>query len=246
MESHGASKSTSAFQSAWEGDGGRECWAAGDVLTPLPLLRDEVWTPGSAIPTGEFSLGVCAGSAREGDIASWCVLLTRERPGGPHWHRRVDLKVGGYAHNYVDPTVNTQLCRHAACAALVFLQLQCGAWSAVRFRKDGLATPLFTAQHPKGVVDSRGAVAPQAARARECLRMGLLIARACLSKGGEVLFEHPVSQGSASHFASKGREDHVTLYDHLSSTLPVSHPPLLLPRDTEKLSRQRYTVEHST
>ena len=32
--------------------------SAGDALTSLPLLRDDMWTPASDVPTGEFSLGI--------------------------------------------------------------------------------------------------------------------------------------------------------------------------------------------
>ena len=42
--------------------------------------------------------------------------------------------------------------------------------------------------------------------------MGLNIARACRSKGGEVFFERLVSQGKHSLFASKDCADHVNLY----------------------------------
>ena len=200
----------------------------GDVLTALPFLRDELWTPTSVVPAGEYSLGICAGVPREGDIASWCDQLTRGRSGGPHWHRRIDLKAGGYAHNIEDPTVNAHLCQHAAGAVLVFLQLTCGPWSAARFRNDGLARPLFTARQPLGITDARGQVVQQATRARTHLRMGLNIASACRSKGGEVFFEHPVSQGAHSLFASKDCVDHVNLYDDpLFLSFAQTHGPLM-------------------
>ena len=133
--------------------------AAGDDLRDqLPSYAPPVWTSTLAPPLSEFSLGVCSGVVRDGDLASWLRMLTS----GVHHHVRIDVKVGGYEHmverdHVIAALVELATLPHNRCT---FLQLPCGPWSKVKFEADGGPKPIFTVDYPDGVCGVDGKPLP--------------------------------------------------------------------------------------
>ena len=153
--------------------------AGDDLRDELPTYAPPLWTSELALPVSEFSLGVCSGVVRAGDLGSWLRMLTS----GVHHHIRIDTKVGGYEHmvqraHVLDALV--ALAGHPLNRCTV-LQLPCGPWSKVKFEKDGGPRPIFTVQHPDGIPGeehSRGV-----SMAMERVRAGVSIGTATLAAG---------------------------------------------------------------
>ena len=68
--------------------------AGDDLIDELPCYAPPLWTSSMAPPLCEFSLGICSGVVRAGDLGSWLRMLTSNK----HHHIRIDTKVGGYEH----------------------------------------------------------------------------------------------------------------------------------------------------
>ena len=129
-------------------------------------------------------------------------------------HVRIDERVGGYEHRYDRDEVHAglmQFVAHSRCRG-GFIQDTCSHWSAVHFAPDG-TPPIFRAGFPDGVLDSAGAVIPQAQVAMRVATRSSSLARQLLSHERLMLAEHPASQGADSLQPSRGLEDHSTLYD---------------------------------
>ena len=173
----------------------------------LPSEGGQLWVPGCAPPAGEFSIGVCSGPPRPGDIAGW---MRHYRP--QHTHLRIDHLIGGYEHVINRPHVTAALAELAAlpnCVAVV-LQLPCGPWSVVKFREGegNLPKPIFTTEHPDGVPDREHSTTSALA----VLQAGLHIASAALRHGAHVLSEHPIWQGTGSELPTRGLEQHSSMH----------------------------------
>ena len=74
------------------------------------------------------------------------------------------------------------LCSHNRCV-LVFLQLLCGAWSAVKFMDDKGPKPIFLRSYPDGVRTPQGALADGVDEALAMVERGVKLAEAVLSRG---------------------------------------------------------------
>ena len=180
--------------------------AGDDLLDQLPSYVPPVWTSALAPPTSEFSLGVCSGVVRDGDLASWLRMLTS----GVHHHIRLDIKVGGYEHILERSHVLDAL---TALAALplnrcTFLQLPCGPWSKVKFGCDGGPKPIFTVDSPDGVCGADGKPLPQVVAALDRVAAGVQVARATLRAGNQLISEHPAEEGLKSILKTRDLAQH--------------------------------------
>ena len=180
--------------------------AGDDLHDQLPSYSPPVWTSTLAAPISEFSLGVCSGVVRDGDLASWLRMLTS----GVHHHVRLDVKVGGYEHMLERPHVLAALVTLAALPLnrCTFLQLPCGAWSKVKFEADGGPKPIFTVSHPDGVCGANGQPLPQVTAALGRVAAGVSIARATLRAGNQLISEHPAEEGSTSILKARDLPEH--------------------------------------
>ena len=177
----------------------------------LPIAQPRVWIAGAEAPTVKFTVGVGAGVSRAGDLCGWHHHLSE----GTHEYLPVDPAVGGYEHRADRPHVENgliDLVRHQKCAT-VFLQLPCGAFSCSRLSDDGGPTPLFTVDHPDGVLGADGKVLPAAAAAMVLVHAGCNVARAALLAGKEFCSEHPIGHGTGSLLPVSGLESHSTMHD---------------------------------
>ena len=95
-----------------------------------------VWV-GGQVPDTPFEIDICSGAAREGDVASWitsmCQTAMTETAKWGFRSIRVDVKVGGYAHNVDLPDVQDAIVALATlphCAGVRFA-LPCGPFSVI-------------------------------------------------------------------------------------------------------------------
>ena len=175
----------------------------------LPVFRGSVWVGSDSRPTGEYSIGLCSGDARPGDIAAWMHDISS----GAHTHFRIDPVVGGYEHRVDRTDVARSLCGFASGARVVVWQHPCGDWSAARFAGGDGPKPIFTVKHPNGVLLADGTVDPRATAPLALLRNAADVVLSCLRAGGDLIFEHPVSQAAGSPFAGRGADEHSTIPD---------------------------------
>ena len=179
-------------------------------LESLPHQESEPWHAGATPLSTEYSIGICSGRSRPGDIASW---MSHLRP--QHTHIRIDEVVGGYEHLIHRPHVLKALVELASrplCVAVV-LQLPCGPWSVVKFAAGDGPSPIFTTDAPDGVLNDDGSVVASAASALRVLEAGLQIADAVARHGGQVISEHPIWQGVGSEMPTAGLEAHSTMHN---------------------------------
>ena len=179
-------------------------------LESLPHQEGEPWHAGATPLSTEYSIGICSGRSRPGDIASW---MSHLRP--QHTHIRIDEIVGGYEHLIQRPHVLKALVELASrplCVAVV-LQLPCGPWSVVKFAAGDGPSPIFTTDAPDGVLNDDGSVVASAAAALRVLEAGLQIADAVARRGGQVISEHPIWQGVGSEMPTAGLEAHSSMHN---------------------------------
>ena len=94
-----------------------------------------------------------SGHERAGDMKYWCKNLGLDSvlviP--------IDLKIGGYEHNWTIPSVRdalTLLVSHSSTVCVIFA-FKCGPWSALHCMSPG-PPPMFDTDHLDGIPDSNG------------------------------------------------------------------------------------------
>ena len=185
-------------------------------MSELPHLVCDPWVSSCPPNKGAFSLGIGSGEARAGDIASWLDMISAHN----HLHLRIDKDIGGQEHNFMRKEVLNALITLAALDACcgAFFALECGAWSASKFREDTGPNgpgpkPVFTTEHPDGVRDEQGQLMLRAADALAMLEVGLQLAEPLVRAGKWVAFETPASQGAGSFYANSECKLHSTMFE---------------------------------
>ena len=182
----------------------------GETMGDPPEYRDVKWVSSADEPDGDFTLGICAGRHRPGDIAGWVHHLS----GGKISHVRVDMLIGAHEHNIMREHVAAALVKLAGSpkCRMVSLELVCGPFSVAKFEPGG-PVPIFTRDHPDGVPLSDGGMPDAVTHALKMISVGITIASACLDHGGDVVSEHPVCRGRGSLYESKGFEQHSSAFE---------------------------------
>ena len=221
----------------WGGDGYfeypsgvRVCLLNRNVLVTRPIGYKD--SPSLGLPSvtldslgipsdGSYGLYIAAGSRRAGDVTSH---LDGRLPLVPF-----DVKIGGDAHNLLNPAVARALVAAATdtrCVA-VLESLDCSTWTAVRFLPDALGRPgqpLRDARHILGYpLAADGSLPRRVQEANTMTEHGAAIGLAAISHGARLIAETPACRGDGCGGlvtaaqpgdALVGAESHVYMFDH--------------------------------
>ena len=178
----------------------------------LPISHWPTWTASDEPLITSYSIGMCAGASRPGDMAAWHYQMT-----AGHRHIVIDLKIGGYEHDPRNPQVQQALVELASspyCSHMC-VQWPCSEFSPLRFSTvTNGPPPCFTLSEPNGVVGPDGKVVKEAERALELINAILPIVEAAINTKSEVIIEMQAKYGKDSALgASDETAEHSTAKD---------------------------------
>ena len=164
-----------------------------------------------APPTDAYFLYLGSGPAREGDLSSQL-----ERIGGfPIIN--VDIKIGGYDHDFSHSDVQRHIFKIASdkrCKG-VFISIPCKTFSVLR-GKPGVENsyPLRDLDHVLGIPREDGTLPHKVIESNAMSDFAARVMAAVHSNGGVFVAESPPSRAAGSRFPIEGRERHACQFDH--------------------------------
>ena len=162
-------------------------------------------------PEGNFFIYLCSNKSREGDFEHHI----RELSNAETMVVNIDIERGGHSHDLSTDHVTDQLVELASrpsCAG-VLCTVPCNTWTAARMVGNKGPKPLRDSDHHFGIPDSTGEIPRHVQVANSIAINAIRICSAAVKRGAHCIIENPVSRGSRSQFAIKGRERHSSLWD---------------------------------